>query len=400
MTGAQGTLERTATAMLEDAKLGRARRGSVAKDAALLKPLAKRARMSEAAVIEAGEGHTVLEVRQVEAQRFFGLFRATRRARGVALRAGPAIAAALDRGGAPPASIALQAYAVAALAEAEGERPAADFDGILPAPAHGTRSLFPLSLAGVERVEASGAQAGAEAARAKSDLARLKRFAQGTGYDFSERMRVNSPLAAVEALLHQGPAVLAHAIATEELERWLRDDCKERELADLLTATRLRAGAERMSERQAKGLFVRLLSYCPLREALLLGIVPQFVGRLTTAPEREVEEIVLALEGLGTEGILESLLKAVYEVPPDARPRVLMALGAVGSPHVVPPLERLALHANMKGDREEAAAAIARIAERHPGPRMTKALEGLLASEDGEVRAVAQQALAAAGGRR
>lgn len=393
-----GTLERTALAMLDDAKRGRARRGTVAQEAALLKPLAKRTRMSEGDVVEAVTGHAALEVREVEAQRFLGLFRSTRKARGVGVRSAADIARAVDGGASPPASLALQALVVGALARDEGEPSLGDFDSTLPTPTHRTRSLFPLSLAGVERVEASGARAGAEAARAKSDLARLRRFAQGSGYDFSDRLRASSPLAAVEALLQQGPEVLAHAVATEELERWLRDDCKERELADLLTATRLRARAERLTERQAKALFVRLLSYCPLREAVLLGLVPQFVTRLTSAPEREVEEIVLALEGLGTEGILESLLKAVYEVPPDARPRVLMALGAVGSPHVVPPLERLALHANMKADREEAAAAIARIAERHPGPRMVKALQALLLSEDPEVRGVAQAAVQTARG--
>ena len=73
-----------------------------------------------------------------------------------------------------------------------------------------------------------------------------------------------------------------------------------------------------------------------------------------------------------------------------------MALGAVGSPHVFPPLERLALHASVPSDRQEAAAAVVRIAARHPGPRARKALEGLLLGEDPEVRGMASAALRAA----
>ncbi len=390
--------ERAALAILEDAARGKPRRGTVAQGTALLRPLAKRAGSTETALADELSDHAALEVREVAAPRLLGIFRSTRKARGVGLRTPGGIAEALDAGAAAPASLPLQAHVVAALAEAEGEAGVQDLEATLQAPAHGTRSLMPMALAGVERVEASGARAGAEAARAKSDLARLRRFAPGTGYDFSARLRVNAPMAAVEALLQQGPEVLAAAIASAELERWLREDCGERELADLLTATRLRARAEQLTERQAKTLFVRLLSYSPLREAVLLGVVPQFVARLTTANEREVEEIVLALEGLGTEGVLESLLKAVYEVPTDARPRVLMALGAVGSPHVIPPLERLALHSTVKSDREEAAAAIVRIAERHPGPRAATAIQSLRMSDDAEVRATAQSAAARARG--
>jgi len=398
MTLDAGRLERAAVALLDEAARGRARRGTVAQGAALVRGVAKRAGATDGEVVAAATGHASFELRDVDAPRLLGLFRSTRRARGVALRAGPATARALDAGADAPASLALQARAAAALSEDEAEPAAPDFEGTLRTPGHPPRSLFPLSLAGVERVEASGGRAGAEAARAKSDLARLRRFAPGTGYDFSPRLRVSAPMAAIEALLQQGPAALAHAIASEEFERWLRDDCGERDLADLLTATRLRSLAERLTERQAKALFVRLLSYSPLREAVLAGVVPPFVARLTSAPEREVEEIVLALEGLGTEGVLEQLLKAVYEVPPDARGRVLMALGAVGSPQVVAPLERLALHANSKSDREEAAAAIVRIAQRNPGPRARRSVEALRSSNDAEVRAIAAQAVRARDG--
>ncbi len=397
MTADSGTLERAALEIMDDAARGRPRRGTAAEGTAVVKALARRAGASPAQVEAALEGHAVLELKDVEAPRLLGVFKTTRRTRGVGLRGAAEAARTMDGGAPPPASLALQARAAAALGAAEVEPTTRDFDGTLPMPGHAPRSLFPLSLAGVERVETSGSRAGAEAARAKSDLARLRRFAPGTGYEFSPRIRVSSPMAAVEAVLQQGPDVFARAIASEELERWLRDDCAERDLADLITATRLRARAERLTERQSKSLFVRLLSYSPVREAVLLGVVPQLVKRLTGAPEREVEEIVLALEGLGTEGVLESLLKAVYEVPADARPRVLMALGAVGSLHVMPTLERLALHAQVKSDREEAAAALARIAARHPGPRVTETMEGLLASQDPEVRGIAQQALQAPG---
>jgi HEAT repeat protein len=76
---------------------------------------------------------------------------------------------------------------------------------------------------------------------------------------------------------------------------------------------------------------------------------------------------------------------------------VLMALGAVGSPRVLDPLERLALHSTVKADRTEAAAAVVRIAVRFPGPRAKKALELLATSEDGEVKALVAGAVAKQG---
>jgi len=99
---------------------------------------------------------------------------------------------------------------------------------------------------------------------------------------------------------------------------------------------------------------------------------------------------------------MEPLSDAVREVAP-ARPQRhrllrglawgvgalgLMALGAVGSPRVLDPLERLALHSKVKADRLEAAAAVLRITQRSPGPRSKKALEFLATSEDVEVKAL------------
>jgi HEAT repeat protein len=168
----------------------------------------------------------------------------------------------------------------------------------------------------------------------------------------------------------------------------VRDDCGERELSDVFAATRLRAPVEHLKPDALKRLFVRLLSFSPLREGVLLGLVPVFVSRLTTSSEKEVEQIVSALEGLGTESALESLVQAVYEVSAEGRPRVLMALGAVGSPRVLEPLEKLALHSTQKADRTEAGAAVLRIASRFPGARADEAVKALRASEDAEVRAM------------
>jgi hypothetical protein len=379
-------VERAALDALAECAGPRPKGGRCAQGAALVKPMVKRARTNEADLVRLLEGHAVFEVKEVEATRFFGLFRRTRRTKGVALRSDEAIRQALAQGAPAPEDDTLVARCVAALCAGQTDEVAGDFDGVLKAPKAGRRSLGPLALTGAERVEASSQSAGADVARAKSELARLRRFAPGAGFEFSERLRANSAMAAIEAILQAPPELLEGVLRTEAFERWLRDEIKERELADLVTATRLRAAAEGMGAPHAKGLFIRLLSFSPLREAVTSGIVPTFVGKLTTAPEREVVEIVRVLEGLGSESVLEGLIKAVYEVSPEARGRVLMALGATGSPRVIDPLERLALHSTQRGDRVEAAAAVVRIAKRNPGPRAERALKALAASQDDEVQ--------------
>lgn len=198
-------------------------------------------------------------------------------------------------------------------------------------------------------------------------------------------------MAALESLLKGPPEDFARALQGEGFERWLREDCAEAELADLVTATRLRAEGDRMDGRESKRLFVRFLSYSPLREAVAFAVVPAFVGRLGAATEEQAAEIVATLEGLGAEGVLESLVKALFEVDAEVRPRVLRAMGAVGSPRVLDPLVRLALHSQVEGDREEAAAAVARIAARFPGGRSAEALSALGASEDASVRALLER---------
>lgn len=381
-------IEVAAVAAIAEGLRGRAPRGRFAEGAALLKPLAKALSVPEADLAAALDAHAALEVRDVKATRLFGLFRRTRPAKGVALRAEAAVARRLEEGASPPQTGALLARCVAALCAQEAPEGARDFEGTLPGYRGAARQLGPLTLFGAERVEISSEAAGAESSRAKSQLARLRRFADGGGFEFSERARANSPMAALEALLQAPPALLAKALSAEEFERWLREDCKERELADLATATRLRAASEGLDPAAQKRLFVRLLSFSPLREAVAAGVVPAFVGRLQSAPEGEVVEIVATLEGLGTESVLEALVRAVYEVPPETRPRVLMAMGAVGSPRVLEPLVRLALHSNVKADRLEAAAAVVRIAKRFEGPASAAALKSVAASEDSEVRAM------------
>lgn len=375
---------------LEACAAARPKRGRCAQGAALLRPIARGRKQTPDALAAALEGHAVFTVREVETTRLFGLFRRTRRAAGVSLRASGAIARALLEGAVPPSHAALLVKCVAALASVEREEEAAprDFDGVLPAACPAPRALSPLALVGSERVEASAEGAGADASRAKAVLARLGKFAPGPGFEFSDRLRVNAPMAALEAILQSPPELLASATATEEFERWLREDCREQELGDLVTATRLRAAVERLDPPAAKRFFIRLLSFSPLREAVASAVVPLFVGRLTTAPEREAVEIVAVLEGLGTEAVVETLIRAVYEVAPDARPRVIQAIGAVGSPRVLDPLEHLALHSQVKADRVEAAQAVLRIAQRFPGPRARKAVERLHESQEAEVRAL------------
>ncbi len=380
--------EEAAMSALEGAPRAKTWRAKTAQGAALTKPLAKQLGVSEAQVVAAFKHHAALELRDVEATRLFGLFRRTRAAGAVALRDAKGVVEALEAGASLPSSAPLAAYCAAALSAADEEEPEHAFDDALPTPADHVRSLSPLAQLGAERQEISSEAVGSESARARSSLARLRRFAPGGGFEFSERSRANSPMAAVEALLQAPPDALARALLTEAFEVWLRDECKERELADLATATRLRAAADRLDPLSAKRLFIRLLSFSPLREAIALGVVPAFVARLTSATDAEVVEIVGALEGLGTEAVLEALVRAVYEVPSESRPRVLMAMGAVGSPRVLDPLLRLALHSTVKADRVEAAAAVIRIGARHPGVRADAARTALAATQDAEVRAM------------
>ena len=376
-------------AELGEAAAGRAKRAKIAEGAALVKPTAKRLGLTESAVESALASNGALVVRDVRATRLFGFFKLTRPARGVALRTPAEAVRFLEAGGAPPTTPALAAYCAAALATDEAAaQDTAEFDAAFPEVALARRGLGALTVGGEKREEAAGELAGGEAARTKSQLSRLRKAAPGGGFELGERVRVNTPMAAVEALLQSPPEVVGRALGNETFEQWLRDECKERELADLATATRLRAAADHLPAAAQKALFVRLLSFSPLREAVALGVVPAFVGKLTNAPEAEVEQMVAALEGLGTEGVLESLVKAVYEVPAEARPRVLMAMGAVGSPRVLEPLVRLALHSKVKSDRLEAAAAALRIALRHPGEGATAAREALASSKDAEVAAM------------
>jgi hypothetical protein len=381
-------VERAAIEALKECAGGSPKRARCAEGAALLKPLAKRAGATDSEIARLLNNHAALEVRNVQATRFFGLFRRTRPSQGVSVRTDDGIRQALAEGAKAPEDAALLARCVGALCAVEPGEPARDFEGVLRSSKQGPRSLAPLSLTGSERVETSSDAAGADVARSRSELARLRKFAPGTGFEINDRLRVNSAMAAVEAVLQSPPEVLAGVLRTETFERWLRDDVKERELADIMTATRLRAASEGLAPADAKRLLIRLLSFSPLREALTSGLVGPFVAKLTTAPEREVIEIARVLEGLGSESVLEALIKAVYEVPPDARPRVLMALGSTGSLRVLDPLERLALHSKVKADRLEAAAAVVRIAKRSPGARADKALKALAATEDPEVKAL------------
>lgn len=378
-------------ALLEEltaAAEGRLRRSRTAGGAALLKPIAKRLGASQGELQEKLADRAPLALREVEATRLFGLFRKTQPALGVALRSPGEVVRALEGGAAAPANPAFAAFCVAALSAADDDQEPPAFDAVWPERVGAARSLEPLAMGGARRQAAGSEAAGTETARAKSLLARLRRMGPGGGFELGARARVNSPMAALEALLQAPPDALGRVLANEEFEGWLRDLCKERELADLVTATRLRAAAERMAPPEAKRLFVRLLSFSPLRDAAAMGVVPAFVGRLTSAPREEVVEIVGALEGLGTEAVLESLVQAVYEVAPEARPRVLMAMGAVGSPRVLDPLLRLALHSTVKSDRIEAASAVLQIAARHGGKAAEAAVDDLRKTEDPEVRAM------------
>lgn len=374
---------------LGEAAAGRAKRARVAEGTAIVSPVAKRFGVTPPDVEKMFLYHAALEVKDVRATRLFGFFKLTRPARGIGLRTREGAVRALEKGAAIPASTALAAYCAASLAadDAATQEPP-DFEGSFPAALASHRNLGALGIGGGKAEAAGGEGAGGEAARNKSLLARLRRAAPGGGFELGERARVSSPAAALEALLQSTPEEVARVLSAERFEAWIRDDCKERELADLVTATRLRAAADRMSADKTKALFVRLLAYSPLRDAVALSVVPSFVAKLTSAPEAEVEQMVAALEGLGTEGVLESLIKAVYEVPAEARPRVLMAMGAVGSPRVIEPLTRLALHSNIKADRLEAAAAVLRIAGRQKGEAAEAARAALAASEDAEVRAM------------
>ncbi len=382
-------LEEAALAALAGAKAGRAKRKSAAQGTALIKALARGLATTEVAVLRALDHHAALEVREVEATRLFGLFKRTKAAAGVGLRSTRGTAEALEGGALAPRTGALQARCAAALVlEAPAQGPF-DFEGALPEREGERPDLSPLGRAGAARTDISSKAAGQEESRARSALARLKKAAPGGGFELGERSRAPSAMAAVEILLQGAPEDFARVLEGEGLERWLRDECREAELADLVTATRLRAKAEGMGARDSKRLFVRLLSYSPLREAVAFAVVPMVVGRLGSATEGQAEEIVATLEGLGAEGVLETLVRALFAVDPEVRPRVLRAMGAVGSPRVLDPLVRLARHSSRAGDRQEAAAAVARIAGRFPGAKSAEALRALGESEDGSVRALA-----------
>ena len=384
-------LEGAVLAVLASAKAGKAKRGQAAAGAALLKATAKALGTTELALARALDHHAALELKKVEATRLFGLFRRTRPATGVGLRTTGGTAEALEGLSEAPSSAALVGRCVAALVMEERAAEAFDFEEALPRRSGPVPDLSPLGNAGALRTDISSKAAGQEEARARSTLARLRKSAQGGGFELGERSRAPSAMAALESLLKGPPEDFARALQGEGFERWLREDCAEAELADLVTATRLRAEGDRMDGRESKRLFVRFLSYSPLREAVAFAVVPAFVARLGAATEEQAAEIVATLEGLGAEGVLESLVKALFEVDADVRPRVLRAMGAVGSPRVLDPLVRLALHSQVEGDREEAAAAVARIASRFPGGRSAEALRALGASEDASVRALLER---------
>ena len=384
-------LEEAVLAALLSAKAGKSKRGHAAEGTALLKALARAVGTTDLAVARALDNHAALEVRKVRAARFFGLFRRTRPATGVGLRTARGTVEALEGASAAPLGAALKGRCAAALVVEEPAAGAFDFEAALKGREGPVPDLSPLSNAGAARTDVSSKAAGQEEAAARRALARLRRPAPGGGFELGERSRAPSAMAALEILLKDAPEAFARVLESEDFERWLREDCREAELADLVTATRLRAKAEGTLPRDSKRLFVRLLSYSPLREAVAFAVVPTFVGRLRSAGEGQAEEIVATLEGLGAEGVLESLVKALFEVDPDVRPRVLRAMGAVGSPHVLDPLVRLALHSQVREDREEAAAAVASIATRFPGGRSAEALRALGASEDGAVRALLER---------
>jgi hypothetical protein len=180
---------------------------------------------------------------------------------------------------------------------------------------------------------------------------------------FSDGYPAKDLSTAIRLLVTAPAAEVAERMGNGTLASWFRDEAGEADLAAVVDAA-AHAAMERGADRnETRAILLRYVRRTPVGADLERGLIEPMAEALRSRDGALVASTAQALLLLDADLAAAELASALFETEVSGRPHVIDALGETGSPRAVNALERLAMAATRREDKEGALSALRKLSE-------------------------------------